>query len=92
MFGTPREMTHTEVIKAIQQFIDGARQAHIAGFKGIELHGAHGYLIAQFLSPKTNLRTDKFGGTLARRAEIVLRIIKGIRAATFTVLHWHQDE
>jgi 2,4-dienoyl-CoA reductase-like NADH-dependent reductase (Old Yellow Enzyme family) len=82
MFGTPREMTHTEVIEAIQQFIDGARQAHIAGFKGIELHGAHGYLIAQFLSPKTNLRTDEFGGTPARRAEIVLRIIKGIRVAT----------
>jgi 2,4-dienoyl-CoA reductase-like NADH-dependent reductase (Old Yellow Enzyme family) len=82
MFGTPREMTRAEVTEAIQQFIDGAKQAHLAGFKGIELHGAHGYLIAQFLSPKTNLRTDEFGGTPAKRAEIVLRIIKGIRTAT----------
>jgi 2,4-dienoyl-CoA reductase-like NADH-dependent reductase (Old Yellow Enzyme family) len=82
MFGTPREMTRAEVDEAIQQFINGAKQAHLAGFKGIELHGAHGYLIAQFLSPKTNLRTDEFGGTPAKRAEMVLRIIKGIRAAT----------
>lgn len=84
MFGTPREMTRAEVTEAIQQFIDGAKQAHLAGFKGIELHGAHGYLIAQFLSPKTNQRTDEFGGTAANRAEMVLRIIKGIRAATST--------
>lgn len=82
MFGAPREMTRREVDEAIQQFVEGAKQAHLAGFKGIELHGAHGYLIAQFLSPKTNLRTDEFGGTPAKRAEMVLRIIKGIRAAT----------
>jgi 2,4-dienoyl-CoA reductase-like NADH-dependent reductase (Old Yellow Enzyme family) len=82
MFGTPREMTRAEIDEAIQQFIEGAKQAHLAGFKGIELHGAHGYLIAQFLSPKTNLRTDEFGGSPAKRAEMVLRIIKGIRAAT----------
>jgi 2,4-dienoyl-CoA reductase-like NADH-dependent reductase (Old Yellow Enzyme family) len=82
MFGTPREMTCTEITEAIQQFINGAKQAHLAGFKGVELHGAHRYLIAQFLSPKTNLRTDEFGGTPAKRAEIVLRIIKGIRAVT----------
>lgn len=82
MFGSPREMTRAEVTEAIQQFIDGGKQAHLAGFKGIELHGAHGFLISQFLSPKTNLRTDEFGGTPAKRAEIVLRIIKGIRAVT----------
>jgi 2,4-dienoyl-CoA reductase-like NADH-dependent reductase (Old Yellow Enzyme family) len=82
MFGTPREMTHAEVIEMIQQFIDGARHAYLAGFKGVELHGTHGYLIAQFLSPKVNLRTDEFGGTPAKRAEIVLRIIEGIRTAT----------
>jgi 2,4-dienoyl-CoA reductase-like NADH-dependent reductase (Old Yellow Enzyme family) len=82
MFGTPHEMMRAEVDKAIQQFVEGAKQAHLAGFKGIELHGAHGYLIAQFLSPKTNLRTDEFGGTPTKRAEMVVRIIKGIRAAT----------
>jgi 2,4-dienoyl-CoA reductase-like NADH-dependent reductase (Old Yellow Enzyme family) len=82
MFGTPREMTHAEIIETIQQFIDGARQAYLSGFKGVELHGAHGYLIAQFLSPKVNLRTDVFGGTPAKRAEIVLRIIEGIRTTT----------
>lgn len=82
LFGTPREMTHAEIVEGIQQFIDAARQAYLAGFKGVELHSAHGYLLAQFLSPRTNLRTDDFGGSPAKRAEIVLRIIAGIRAAT----------
>jgi 2,4-dienoyl-CoA reductase-like NADH-dependent reductase (Old Yellow Enzyme family) len=82
MFGTPREMTRPEIMETIQQFIDDAKQAYPAGFKGVELHGAHGYLMAQFLSPKTNVRTDEFGGTPPKRTKIVLRIIEGIRAAT----------
>lgn len=82
LFGTPRAMTGDEVLEVVDQFVRAARQCEEAGFKGIELHGAHGYLLAQFLSPRTNLRTDEFGGSPAARAEVVLRIIKGIRAVT----------
>ncbi len=57
-------------------------KANTSQFKGVELHGAHGYLITQFLSSSTNLRTDEFGGTATKRAELVLRIIKRIRSST----------
>lgn len=82
LFGTPREMTTEDIETAISQFVHAAVLCHEAGFKGIELHGAHGYLLAQFLSPKTNRRNDAFGGDATRRTEIVVRIIEGIRAAT----------
>jgi 2,4-dienoyl-CoA reductase-like NADH-dependent reductase (Old Yellow Enzyme family) len=82
IFGSPREMTNSEVLKVIEQFVDCAKLAHESGFSGVQLHGAHGYLLSQFLSPKTNLRTDEFGGTPKKRAEIVLRIIKRIREIT----------
>lgn len=82
IFGAPKAMTEDDISLAIDQFVAGARQSFEAGFKGVELHGAHGYLLAQFLSPKTNLRTDDFGGTPAKRAEIVLRIIRRVRQAT----------
>ncbi|TVY85843.1 NADH-dependent flavin oxidoreductase, partial [Lachnellula willkommii] len=85
LFGTPHEMTVEEISGeggVVDQFVEAARQSFEAGFKGIELHGAHGYLLAQFLSPLTNHRTDSFGGTPAKRAEIILRTIRAIRAAT----------
>lgn len=82
IFGTPREMTLSDIETAISEFVRAAVICHEAGFKGIELHGAHGYLLAQFLSPKTNHRNDAFGGDATRRTEIVLRVIKGIREAT----------
>ncbi|KAF4625672.1 hypothetical protein G7Y89_g12493 [Cudoniella acicularis] len=82
LFGTPREMTLSDINEAIEQFVAGAKQSHVAGFKGVELHGAHGYLLAQFLSPKSNIRQDEFGGSPAKRAEIVLRIIRRIREET----------
>ncbi|TVY16607.1 NADH-dependent flavin oxidoreductase nadA [Lachnellula arida] len=85
LFGTPHEMTVEEISGeggVVDQFVEAARQSFEAGFKGIELHGAHGYLLAQFLSPLTNHRTDSFGGTPAKRAEVVLRTIRAIRAAT----------
>ncbi|TVY40666.1 NADH-dependent flavin oxidoreductase [Lachnellula occidentalis] len=81
-FGTPREMTHEDITLVIDQFVAGAKQTHEAGFKGVELHAAHGYLLSQFLSPTMNLRTDEFGGSPAKRSEIVLRIIRRIRAET----------
>ncbi|RFU28928.1 hypothetical protein B7463_g7425, partial [Scytalidium lignicola] len=85
LFGTPRELTIEDISGKggiIDQFVDGGKEVFAAGFKGVELHGAHGYLLTQFLSPKSNLRTDEFGGTAAKRAEIVVRIISGIRAVT----------
>ncbi|TVY38610.1 NADH-dependent flavin oxidoreductase [Lachnellula subtilissima] len=83
-FGTPREMTDEDIALAIDQFVAGAKQTHEAGFKGVELHAAHGYLLSQFLSPTMNFRTDEFGGSPRKRAEIVLRIIRRIRAETST--------
>jgi 2,4-dienoyl-CoA reductase-like NADH-dependent reductase (Old Yellow Enzyme family) len=82
LFGTPKAMTEDDISLVIDQFVAGAKLSFQAGFKGVELHGAHGYLLAQFLSPKTNQRTDGFGGSPAKRAEIVLRIIRRIRQAT----------
>ena len=82
LFGTPKAMTEDDISLVIDQFVAGAKLSFQAGFKGVELHGAHGYLLAQFLSPKTNQRTDGFGGSPAKRAEIVLRIIRRVRQAT----------
>lgn len=85
VFGTPRELTIEEISGEggiIDQYVEAAKVSFDAGFKGVQLHGAHGYLLTQFLSPRTNLRTDEFGGSSAKRAEIVLRIIHGIRKVT----------
>ncbi|KAF4974313.1 hypothetical protein FDECE_18678, partial [Fusarium decemcellulare] len=80
LFGTPREMTASDIKDVTQRFVDTALLASKAGFDGIELHGAHGYLLAQFLAEKTNKRTDEYGGSVAARAKIVVDIIKAIRA------------
>ena len=75
------EMTTTEVELVIQKFIQAAVRAQKAGCDGIELHGAHGYLISQFLSPYTNQRTDRFGGSFENRLQFVKEIILGIQEA-----------
>ena len=82
LFGTPKAMSIEEVELVIQQFADAAKLAYESGFSGVELHAAHGYLLAQFMSKKTNLRNDKFGGSASARVEIVVRIINAVRAAT----------
>lgn len=85
LFGTPRPLTKSEIQGPdgiIAQFVAGAVQSYKAGFKGIVLHGAHGYLLSQFMSPATNKRTDDYGGTAAKRARIVVEIIEAVRAAT----------
>ncbi|APA14224.1 hypothetical protein sscle_12g089940 [Sclerotinia sclerotiorum 1980 UF-70] len=85
IFGTPRELTINDITGPggiIDEFVVGAKQCYEAGFKGVEIHGAHGYLLAQFLSPSSNIRTDEFGGTAKKRAEIVVRIINAIRKQT----------
>ncbi|MAI41689.1 MAG: NADH:flavin oxidoreductase [Candidatus Azotimanducaceae bacterium] len=74
-----RALSHEEVILLIEDFVEGAVRAEKAGFHGVELHGAHGYMICQFLSAKTNSREDEFGGSFHNRASVLFRIIDGIR-------------
>ncbi|KAF7719494.1 NADH-dependent flavin oxidoreductase [Penicillium ucsense] len=75
----PREMTRGEIETVIRQFVDTARLMADAGFSGVELHAAHGYLLDQFLSSKTNRRTDEYGGTPEKRARFVLDILTETR-------------
>lgn len=75
----PHEMTIEEIKETISQYGDCARRAKEAGFDGIEIHGAHGYLIAQFMSPYSNKRTDEYGGPLQNRMKFALEIVKDIR-------------
>jgi len=76
----PKPLEEHEIERIIQQFVDGARRSKEAGFDGVELHGAHGYLLTQFFSPYTNRRTDKWGGNLSNRARFPLEIVRRIRA------------
>lgn len=80
LFAESREMTPADIEKTIQQFVTTAERAALAGFDGVQVHAAHGYLLSQFLSPKTNLRTDEYGGTLENRARILIDIVRAIRA------------
>jgi 2,4-dienoyl-CoA reductase-like NADH-dependent reductase (Old Yellow Enzyme family) len=75
-----RAMTTAEVEQAIEDFVLAAERAERAGFDGVELHGAHGYLLCQFLSSEVNHRDDRFGGSLENRARPLFDIIAGIRA------------
>lgn len=72
-------MTHAEVLESIEAFIAAAVRAERAGFDGVELHGAHGYLICQFLSGEINQRDDEFGGSLENRARVLRMMIDGVR-------------
>lgn len=76
----PRELTTEECDELVRQFVTGAAIAQLSGFDGVELHGAHGYLINQFLSPYTNKRTDKYGGDFDKRLTFLSSIIQGVRA------------
>ncbi len=78
---TPEELSLEEMEEVIEQFVSAAGRALAAGFRVIELHMAHGYLLHSFLSPLSNRRTDEFGGTIRQRAEFPLRIVKAVRAA-----------
>lgn len=75
-----RAMTTAEVEGMIDAFIVAAQRAEKAGFDGVELHGAHGYLLAQFLSAEINQRSDRFGGSLENRQRPIFEIVDGIRA------------
>ena len=75
----PRELTVEEIEQIIEKFVDAAVRAKKAGFDGVEIHSAHGYLLNQFLSPITNKRTDEYGGDIDGRIKIHLEIIRKIR-------------
>ncbi|MBL7126856.1 MAG: FAD-dependent oxidoreductase [Dehalococcoidales bacterium] len=77
----PREMTVEEIAETVAYFAEAAIRAQKAGFDGVELHAAHGYLIDQFLSPTSNKRDDEYGGDLHRRARFFLEIIAAVKEA-----------
>jgi 2,4-dienoyl-CoA reductase-like NADH-dependent reductase (Old Yellow Enzyme family)/thioredoxin reductase len=76
----PDEMTIDEIQKMVEKFGDTALRAKKAGFDGVEIHGAHGYLIAEFMSPYSNKRSDQYGGHLLNRVRFPLEIVANIRA------------
>lgn len=75
----PQEMSESEILQTIEDFAQAARRVKEAGFDGVQLHCAHGFLLSSFLSPYTNRRSDRWGGSIQNRTLIVLNIIKRIR-------------
>lgn len=87
-FSIPKEMTSSDIDEMQQRFVRTARLAEAAGFNGVQIHAAHGYLLSQFLSPITNRRQDQWGGNIENRARLLISIISAVRAAVspqFTV-------
>lgn len=77
-----RGLTTGEVEQLVEDFVAAAVRSERAGFDGVELHGAHGYILAQFLSPEINRRDDRYGGSLENRSRILFEIIDGVRGRT----------
>lgn len=77
---TPRELTGAEIEEIIDRFAAVAAVCATAGFDGVQIHGAHGYLVSQFLSPLSNRRTDEWGGDPERRRRFALEIVRRIRS------------
>jgi 2,4-dienoyl-CoA reductase-like NADH-dependent reductase (Old Yellow Enzyme family) len=80
-FPVPREMTLKELDEVVSQFATAAKYALVAGYEVVEIHMAHGYLCHQFLSPLSNKRSDKYGGSLANRVRLPLRVAEAVRNA-----------
>ena len=80
-FGKPRALSHEEILDIIQKFSHCANIAQDTGFTGVQIHGAHGYLISEFLSPDINLRQDEWGGTLEKRAKFLIETVRSVRKA-----------
>ena len=80
-FGKPRALEHDEILDIIARFAHTAKVLQDSGFTGVQLHGAHGYLISEFLSPDINTRTDEWGGSLENRARLLLESIRAVRKA-----------
>ena len=80
-FGVPRELSGDEIEELITRFGRTASLAKQAGFTGVQIHGAHGYLVSQFLSPRHNQRTDEWGGSAENRRRFALQVYQSMRAA-----------
>ncbi|MEL6370182.1 MAG: NADH:flavin oxidoreductase/NADH oxidase family protein [Pseudomonadota bacterium] len=78
-FGRPRALTDDEIEDIIQKFAAAARTAKSAGFTGVQIHAAHGYLVSEFLNPLANQRNDEWGGSLENRARLLLRLVESVR-------------
>lgn len=80
LFATPRALEPAEIAAIVERFAVAAERAEQAGFTGVQVHAAHGYLISQFLSPLSNRRTDAWGGSLENRARLLLDVVRAVRA------------
>ena len=76
-----KEMTRDDILRTIDEFVQASKNAILAGFDGVEIHGANGYLVKQFLNPHSNQRTDDFGGSIQNRSRFLIGIVKGVIAA-----------
>lgn len=81
-FARPRALTAAEIRGIVEAFGAAAAICEEAGFAGVQVHAAHGYLLSQFLSPKTNTRTDEYGGDIQGRARALLECVRAVKAAT----------
>ncbi len=79
-FGKPRAATEADIQDVIRRFVTTAALVQEAGLDGVQIHSAHGYLLSQFLSARTNQRQDLWGGTLANRARLLLEVVRAVRA------------
>jgi len=80
-FPVPEAMTLEDIKATVAEYVQGAENAVAAGFDGIELHGANGYLLEQFIRPNSNLRTDSYGGSIENRGRFVLEVVNAVNAA-----------
>lgn len=80
LFATPKAMDEDQIAELIERFATSARMAEQAGFNGVQIHAAHGYLLSQFLSPLSNQRNDRWGGSLENRARLLCEVIRAIRS------------
>ena len=80
-FGTPVALTEAEIVDLIERFGVAAEVARETGFTGVQIHAAHVYLLSQFLSPRSNLRTDDWGGSLENRARMLMQVVARVRQA-----------
>ncbi|MBX9885685.1 MAG: NADH:flavin oxidoreductase/NADH oxidase family protein [Novosphingobium sp.] len=79
-FGLPVALTEPEILDLVERFGVAAEVAKATGYTGVQIHAAHGYLLSQFLSPRANLRTDQWGGTLENRARMLMAVVARVRA------------